>query len=93
MRPKEDPAASWVTHKRNCRACRFQWRVSQSHCEYSGVTYDLLVSNIGGTYDLANQLPSNHEFGNFLVVSQSLVPREFGVSLASSEAFKGRRAR
>ena len=38
---------------------------------YSGVTYDLLVSNFGGTYDLADQLPSNHEFGHFLVVSQS----------------------
>ena len=26
---------------------------------------DLLVSNIGGTYDLADQLPSNHEFSHF----------------------------
>ena len=34
--------------------------------EYSGATYDLLVSNIGGTYDLADQLPSNHEFGHIL---------------------------
>ena len=32
---------------------QFQWRLSQSHCEYSGVTYDLLVSNIRGTHDLA----------------------------------------
>ena len=43
---------------------------------------DLLVSNIGGTYDLADQLPSNHEFGHFFVASQSQVPREFGVNLA-----------
>ena len=43
---------------------------------------DLLVSNIGGTYDLADQLLSNHEFGHFFVVSQSQVPREFGVNLA-----------
>ena len=84
QRPKEDPAASRVTRKWNWQvprpfltvksdrgACRFQWRVSPSYCEYSGVTYDLLVSNIGGTYDLADQLPSNHEFGHFLVVSQS----------------------
>ena len=84
LRPKEDPAASWVTRKWNWLvsrpfltvksgrgACRFQWRVSPSPCEYSGVTYDLLVSNIGGTYDLADRLPSNHEFGHFLVVSQS----------------------
>ena len=84
LRPKEDPAASWVTRKWNWQvprpflmvksdrgACRFQWRVRPSYCEYSGVTYDPLVSNIGGTYDLADQLPSNHEFGHFLVVSQS----------------------
>ena len=63
-------------------ACRSQWRVSPSHCECSGVTCDLLVSNIGGTYDLADQLPSKQEFGHFLVVSQSQVPREFGVNLA-----------
>ena len=46
-------------------ACRFQWRVGPSYCEceYSGATYDLLVSNIGGTYYLADQLPINHEFG------------------------------
>ena len=44
--PKEDPAASWVTHKwnwqvpqpflmveSNHRACRIQWRVSPSHCK------------------------------------------------------------
>ena len=47
-----------------------------------GVTYDLLVNNIGGTYDFADQIPSNREFGHFLVVSQSRVPREFGVNLA-----------
>ena len=58
--------------------CRFQWRVG----EYPGVTYDFLVSNIGGTYDLAEQLPSNREFSHFLVVSQSQVPQEFGVNLA-----------
>ena len=46
-------------------AGRFQWRVSPSYCEYSGVTYNFLVSNIGGTYDLVDQLPSNHEFGHF----------------------------
>ena len=40
------------------------------------------MRNIGGTYDLADQLPSNHEFAHFLVVSQSQVPREFGVNLA-----------
>ena len=49
---------------------------------YPGVTYDLLVSNIGGIYNLADELRSNHEFGNFLVMSQSQVPREFGVNLA-----------
>ena len=65
-RPKEDPLASWVTSKWNWQvprpfltvksdhgACEFQWRVIPSYCEYSGVTYDLLVSNIGGTNDLA----------------------------------------
>ena len=46
------------------------------------VSYDLLMNNIGGTYDLADQLPSNREFGHFLVVGQSQVPREFGVNLA-----------
>ena len=39
------------------------------------------MSNIGGTYDLADQLPSNREFGHFLFVSRSQVPREFGVNL------------
>ena len=50
-----------------CRffVCQFQRKVGPIHCEYSGVTYDLLLSNIGGTYDLADQLPSNHEFGHF----------------------------
>ena len=62
---------SSMTVKSDRGACRFQWRVSPSYCEYSGVTYDLLVSNIGGTYHLADQLPSNHEFGHFLVVNQS----------------------
>ena len=38
-------------------ACRFQWRVGPSYSEYSRVTYDLLVSNIVGTYDIADQLP------------------------------------
>ena len=46
LRPKEDPAASWVTRKWNWLvlrpfltvksdhgACRFQWRVSLSYCE------------------------------------------------------------
>ena len=49
LRPKEDPAASWVTRKWNRQgprpfltvnrdrgACRFQWLVSPSYCEYSG---------------------------------------------------------
>ena len=48
-----------LTVKNGRGACRFQWRVSPNYCEYSGVTYDLLVSNIGGTYDLADQLPSD----------------------------------
>ena len=52
-------------------ACWFQCQVGLIHCEYSGITSDLLVSNIGGTYDLADQLPSNREFAHFLVVSQS----------------------
>ena len=95
LRSKEDPTASWVTCKWNWQvprsfltvksghwACRFQWRVGPSYCEYSGVTYDLLVNNIGGTYDLADQLPGNREFGNYLVVSHSQVPREFDVNLA-----------
>ena len=64
MLSKEDPAASWVTRKWNWQvprpflmvksdrgACWFQWRVGPSYCEYPGVTYDLLVSNIGGTFD------------------------------------------
>ena len=38
--------------------------------------------NIGGTYDLAEQLPSNREFGHFLVARLSQFPREFGVNLA-----------
>ena len=50
--------------KNNRRACRFQWRVGPSYCEYPGITYDLLVSNIGGTYDRADQLPGNREFGH-----------------------------
>ena len=95
LRPKEDPAASWVTCKWNWQvprlfftvksyrgACRFHWRVGPSYCENPGVTYDLLVGNIGGTYNLADQLPSNREFGHFSVVSQSQVPREFSVNLA-----------
>ena len=44
--------------------------------------YDLLLSNIGGTCDLADQLPSNREFGQFLVISQPQVPQEFNVKLA-----------
>ena len=55
----------FLTVKSGRRACRFQWRVGPSYCEYSRVTYDLLVSNIGGTYDIADQLPSNREFGHF----------------------------
>ena len=39
------------------------------------------MSNIRGTYDLADQPPSNREFGHFLVASQSQVPRDFGVNL------------
>ena len=87
LRPKDDPAASWVTRKWNWQvprpfltvksnrgACRFQWRVSPSYWEYSGVTYDLLVSNIGGTYDLADQLPSNHKFGHFFGRKSVLSP-------------------
>ena len=90
------PVASWVTCKWNRQVpwsfltvksgrgpCRFQWLVGPSYCEYSRVTYDLLGSNIGETYDQhADQLPSNREFGHLLVVSQSQVPREFGVTLA-----------
>ena len=43
------------------------------------------MSNIGGIHDLADQLPINREFGQFLVVSRSQVPREFGVNLAYIE--------
>ena len=43
-----------------------------AYCKYSGVTYDFMVSNTGGTYDLADQIPSNHEICHFLVVSKSL---------------------
>ena len=87
LRPKVDPAASWVTRQWNLQvprpiltvksgrgACRFQWRVGPSYCEYSGVTYDLLLSIIGGTFDLADQFPSNRQFGPILVVSQSPSP-------------------
>lgn len=59
-----------------CRAM-----VSPPYCECSGVTYDLPTSNIGGTYDLANQRNKCH-FGQFLVVSQSQAGREFVVNLA-----------
>ena len=72
----------FFTVKSDRGACRFHWRVGPSYCENPGVTYDLLVGNIGGTYDLADQLPSNCEFGHFSVVSQSQVPQEFGVNLA-----------
>ena len=95
LRPKEDPAESWITRKWNWQvprpfltvksdrgACRFQWQVGPSNCEYPVVTYGFLVSNIGGTYDLADQLPINREFDNFFTVSQSQFPREFGVNLA-----------
>ena len=63
-------------------ACRFHWQEGPSYCEYSGLTYELLVSNIGGRCDLADQLPSDSEFGHFSIVSQSQVPREFIVNLA-----------
>ena len=79
----------FLTVKSGRGACRFQWRVSPSHCEYSRVTYDLLVSDIGGLYDLTDQLPSNHEFGNILVVSLSQVPREFGVNVALTSVLIG----
>ena len=97
LRSKEDPTASWVTRKWNWQvprpfltvksgrgACRFQWWVGPSYCEYPGETHDHLMSNIGGTYDLADQLPCNREFRHFFffVVSQSQVPREYGVNLA-----------
>ena len=77
----------FLTVKSGRGVCQFQWRVGPSYCEYSGVTYGILVSNIGGTYDLADQLPINREFGHFLVVSQSQVPREFGVNLALTLQF------
>ena len=44
--------------------------------------YDLLVSIIGGTYDLADQLPSNCHFDHFLLISYFQVLWEFGVNLA-----------
>ena len=66
-----------LTVKSGRRACRFQWRVSPSYCEYSRVTYDLLVSNIGGTYDRADQLPSNLGFGHFF--GRKSVPSPSGV--------------
>ena len=84
LRQKEDPVASCVTHKWNGQvprsfltvksghgACWFQWRVGPSYCKYCGLSYDLLVSNIRGTYDIVDQLLSNCEFGHFLVVSPS----------------------
>ena len=74
LRAEEDPATSCVTRKWNWHVLRpflavksghgtyqFQWRVGPSYCEYSGVTYNLLVSNIGWTYDLADQLPRNRD--------------------------------
>ena len=58
---EEDPAVSFVIHKWNWQvprpfltvkngrgACRFQWRVSPSFCEYSGVTYDPRVGSFFG---------------------------------------------
>ena len=83
----------FLTVKSGRGACRFQWRVSPSYCEYSGVTYDLLVSNTGGTYDHADKLPSNHEFGQFFVVSRSQVPRKFGVNLTLDTMYWYRRSR
>ena len=38
-------------------------RMPPSCCEYSGVTYDLLVSDIGGTSDLSDKLSSGCHFG------------------------------
>ena len=67
----------FLTVKSGCGACRFQWRVGPSYCEYSWVTYDLLVSHIGGPYDLADQLPSNREFGHFF--GRKSVPSPSGV--------------
>ena len=75
---------SWpfLTIKNGHGTCRFQWWVHLSYCEYSGVTYDLLVSDIGRTYDLVNQLQSNCHFGNYVLGSQSQVHQKFGVNLA-----------
>ena len=94
LRPKEGPVASldiWKSHwqvprpflmvKSGHGACRFQWRVNPSYCGYSGVPYDHLVINIGGTCHLADQLPSNREYDQCLVISQSQVPPEFDVTL------------
>ena len=92
---KEDLAGSWSLRNKinkfpNCffmvrnnrGTWRFQCWVPPSYWEYSRVTYDLLVSNIGGTTDLADQLPSNCHLGHSLLVSQSQVIREFSVNLA-----------
>ena len=62
------------------RSSRFK-SSTPSYCEYFGVTYDLLVSNIRGTYDLADQLLSNCHFGHLLLVSQAQVPRELHLFL------------
>ena len=96
--------ATWVTRKWNWqdpwlfltvksghRACRFRWRVSPSYCEYLGAAYDLLVSKIGGTCNLADQLPSNYKFGHFLVISRSQVPQDFGINLALDAMIKMQR--
>ena len=75
----ESSTTGFFTFKSGRGACRFQWQVGPRYCEYSGETYDLLVSNTGGLYDLVDHLPSNREFGHMLVVSRSQVPRKFNM--------------
>ena len=91
FRPQEYPATNLVTHHWNRHVpwpflrvksgrgtWRFQWSIEPSYCKYSGVTYDLLVSNIRGTYGLADQLPSNREFGHFWPLVR---PKSLGISV------------
>ena len=64
----------FLTVKSDRGTCRFQWQEGLSYCEYSEVTYDLLVSYIGGTYDLADWLTTS-----LAIFGRKSVPSPSGV--------------
>ena len=98
LQPTYEPAPSWPLGKsfptvlnrsiRSGNLCRAM-ASPPSYCECSGVGCDLLTSNIGGTLNLADQLPMKCHFDQFLVVSHSQVPRDFGVTTTSVYNIKG----